>query len=50
VKSFLAALILLALTASAVVLTPPVDLAVGRGILRGVPRAFGPWLGTDSEF
>jgi EpsI family protein len=50
VKSYLAAFALLALTAAAVVLTPPVDLAAGHGVLRGVPHAFGPWRGTDSEF
>jgi EpsI family protein len=49
-KTFLAAAILLALTAALVVLTPPLDLAAGHGILRGVPRTFGPWQGTDSEF
>jgi EpsI family protein len=50
VKTWLAAFALLALTAAAVVLTPPVDLAAGHGILRAVPQAFGPWQGTDSAF
>lgn len=49
-KSYLAAFVMLALTAAAVVLTPPLDLAAGHGVLRGVPHAFGPWQGTDSEF
>lgn len=47
---FAIAALLLALTAAAVVLTPPVDLAAGHGLLRAVPRQFGPWVGTDSEF
>lgn len=47
---FAAATLLLALTAAAVVLTPPVDLSAGHGLLRAVPLQFGPWTGTDSEF
>jgi EpsI family protein len=50
VKTFAAALLMLAVTAASVVLTPPVDLAAGHGILRAVPQEFGPWKGTDSEF
>lgn len=49
-RTFLAAALMLGATAVAVVLTPPVDLAAGHGILRGVPQRFGPWQGTDSEF
>lgn len=49
-KTFAAAVLLLSLTAASVLLTPPVDLAAGRGILRAVPRQFGDWRGTDSEF
>lgn len=49
-KSWLAAFVMLALTAAAVVLTPPLDLAAGHGVLRGVPHEFGPWQGTDSAF
>jgi EpsI family protein len=50
VKTFLAAAVMLAATAAAVLLTPPVDLAAGRGILARVPHEFGPWRGTDSSF
>lgn len=49
-KTFVTAVLLLAATAVSVLLTPPVDLAEGAGILRGVPHAFGPWQGTDSSF
>lgn len=49
-KTFFAAALLLAATAVSVLLTPPVDLAAGQGILRGVPAEFGPWKGTDSAF
>jgi EpsI family protein len=50
VKTFVATFLMLAATASAVLLTPPIDLAAGHGILRNVPHEFGPWVGTDSEF
>ena len=49
-KTFFAAALLLAATAVSVLLTPPVDLAAGQGVLRGVPAEFGPWKGTDSAF
>lgn len=49
-KTFVATILMLVATASAVLLTPPIDLAAGHGILRAVPREFGPWRGTDSEF
>ena len=49
-KTFVATVLMLAATASAVLLTPPIDLAAGHGILRAVPREFGPWVGTDAEF
>lgn len=49
-KTFAAALLMLAATALSVLLTPPIDLAEGAGVLRGVPHAFGPWHGTDSSF
>lgn len=49
-KTFLAAVVLLGATAATVLLTPPLDLAAGQGILRAVPREFGAWQGTDSEF
>lgn len=49
-KTFLAAVLMLAATAASVLLTPPIDLAAGHGVLRGVPQQFGPWHGTDSQF
>lgn len=49
-KTFAAAVLMLGLTAAAVLLTPPVDLAAGHGILRTVPHRFGDWVGTDSHF
>ena len=49
-KSYLVALALFVLTACAVLLTPPIDLAAGHGVLRAVPQVFGPWQGTDSAF
>lgn len=49
-RMFAAAALMLAATAASVVLTPPVDLAAGHGLLRGVPQAFGPWRGTDARF
>jgi len=41
---------LLALTALEVHLHPPANLALGRGVLRGVPARFGPWNGTELSF
>jgi len=41
---------LLLSTAAYVQLHPPVNLAVGRGVLRAVPATFGPWTGTDYTF
>lgn len=49
-KTFVATFLMLAATASAVLLTPPIDLAAGHGILRAIPYDFGPWVGLDSEF
>lgn len=49
-KTFLAAALMLAATAVSVLLTPPIRLAEGQGILRSVPHEFGPWRGTDSSF
>ena len=49
-KTFATVVLLLAATAASVLLTPPLDLAAGQGILRSVPRTFGAWEGTDSEF
>jgi EpsI family protein len=50
VRTFLAAALMLAATSVSVLMTPPVDLAAGQGVLRGVPTEFGPWRGTDSSF
>jgi len=44
-----AAALLLA-TAVYVQLHPPVNLALGRGVLRAIPATFGPWTGTDYSF
>jgi len=30
--------------------SPPENLALGRGVLKSVPAAFGPWSGTDYSF
>ncbi|MBI5170914.1 MAG: EpsI family protein [Candidatus Eisenbacteria bacterium] len=47
---FVTAFVLMALTAAAVVLNPPENLALGRGVLKQVPAAFGPWSGTELSF
>lgn len=49
-KTLLAAVVMLVATSASVLLTPPIDLAAGHGILRGVPHEFGPWQGTDAQF
>jgi EpsI family protein len=41
---------LLALTAGYVLLHPPVNLAVGGGVLSRMPRSLGPWNGTELSF
>lgn len=41
---------LLLATAGYVALHPPVNLAVGRGVLAAVPSRFGPWNGTELSF
>jgi len=50
VKTFAAAVLILASTAVVVLLTPPIDLAAGHGILRAVPHTFADWQGVDSSF
>lgn len=47
---FATAFLLMALTAALVVLNPPENLAVGRGVLKQVPATFGPWIGTELSF
>lgn len=47
---FVTAFVLMALTAAVVVLNPPENLAVGRGVLKQVPATFGPWIGTELSF
>jgi len=49
-RRFLAAVLLMGLTAAYVGLHPPANLALGRGVLRAVPAAFGPWNGTELSF
>lgn len=49
-KTFLAAVAMLAATASYVALHPPLDLAVGRGTLSACPARFGGWNGSDLSF
>ncbi|HEV2104654.1 MAG TPA: EpsI family protein [Candidatus Eisenbacteria bacterium] len=49
-RRFLAAALLLAATAAYGALHPPENLALGRGVLRAVPAAFGPWNGTELSF
>jgi len=50
VTRWLALLALLAATAAYVWLHPPENLALGRGVLTGVPTVFGPWNGTELSF
>lgn len=47
---WLAAALMLAVTAAFVHLHPPEDLSLGRGILRAVPTQYGPWSGSDRSF
>jgi len=47
---FAIAAALLAATAAYGWLNPPVDLAVGRGVLAACPVAFGPWNGAELSF
>lgn len=49
-KRFLPATLLMGLTAAYIGLHPPVNLALGRGVLRAVPATFGPWSGTELSF
>jgi EpsI family protein len=46
----LAVLLLLAATATYVLLHPPLDLAAGHGALAACPAVFGGWNGTDFSF
>ncbi len=46
-RNFLIALALLTATAGYVQLHPPVDLALGHGVLQRIPGSFGPWKGED---
>lgn len=47
-KRFLAAALMLSLTAAYVRVHPPVDLAAGKNVLRAVPASFGPWVREES--
>jgi EpsI family protein len=47
---YLAVVLLLAATASYVLLHPPLDLAAGHGALAACPAVFGGWNGTDLSF
>ena len=49
-KRFLAVAALLALTAADVQLHPPVNLALGRGVLHAIPASFGEWNGAEYSF
>ncbi len=49
-RRWLAAAAMLGATALVVWLSPPVNLALGRGVLQAVPATFGPWSGTDYSF
>jgi EpsI family protein len=49
-KRFLAAFLMMSLTAAVVVLSPPENLALGRGVLKQVPSTFGPWSGNELSF
>jgi EpsI family protein len=50
VRRFWACAALLALTAAYVLSHPPVNLAIGRGVLARVPGSFGEWNGTELSF
>ena len=41
---------ILMVTAAVVWLSPPENLALGRGVLQAVPTTFGDWSGTDYSF
>lgn len=47
---WIATLLLLAGTGLYVVLHPPVNLALGRGVLAAFPTAFGDWNGAELSF
>jgi EpsI family protein len=49
-RRFVAVAAMLAATALFGWLHPPVNLALGRGVLAAVPAAFGPWTGTEMSF
>ncbi len=49
IRFLLTSLMLLG-SAAAVWLHPPIDLEAGRGLLRQVPKAFGPWQGVELAF
>jgi EpsI family protein len=49
-KQWLATVALLALTGIYVQMHPPLDLAVGRGVLAACPTTFGAWNGTELSF
>jgi EpsI family protein len=49
-RRLLVTIALLGTTALYVWAHPPVNLALGRGVLSAVPVAFGPWNGTDLSF
>lgn len=47
---FVAVAALLAGTAAYVLLNPPVNLAIGGGVLKACPATFGEWNGTELSF
>ena len=47
---FLVTVALLAGTGAYVLLHPPENLALGRGVLQACPARFGPWDGTELSF
>jgi EpsI family protein len=49
-RSFVWVAVLLAAIAAYVVLFPPVNLALGRGLLRSCPVRFGEWSGAELSF
>ncbi len=49
-RRLLLAVALLTATVGYQVMSPPVNLAVARGVLKRVPEAFGPWRGTELDF
>jgi EpsI family protein len=50
VKRFLLAALMLGAVVAYQALNPPVDVSLGRGVLKRVPQSIGAWRGTELDF